>query len=113
MMVQWMPQLQTPTPTAPSAPGPPPAPPEGWLEQLLAFTYTLAHWIGGLIVNLVESIVPLQTPAQLVDPIGYLVLLTILLLVAQIAKKLVWGVVVVGWVLIGIRVLLEILEKNP
>ena len=113
MMVQWMPQLQTPTPSTPPLPSSPPTPPEGWLDQLLAFTYTLAHWIGGMIVNLVESIVPLQTPAQLVDPIGYLTLLTILLLVAQIAKKLVWGVVVVGWVLIGIRVLLEILEKRP
>ena len=112
MMVQWIPQLQAPTPAAPPAPGPPPTPPEGWLEQLLAFTYTLAHWIGGLIVHVVESIVPLQTPAQLVDPIGYLALLTILLLVAQIAKKLVWYVVVVGWVLIGVRVLLEILPKS-
>jgi hypothetical protein len=69
--------------------------------------------MGALIVHLVESIVPLQTPAQLVDPIGYLALLTILLLVAQIAKKLVWYVVVAGWILIGIRVLLEILEKRP
>ena len=116
-MLQWMPQLQTPTPAAPplpsNLPSSPPAPPEGWLEQLLAFTYTLAHWIGALIVHLVESIVPLQTPAQLVDPIGYLALLTVLLLVAQIAKKLVWYVVVVGWLLIGIRVLLEILEKSP
>ena len=116
-MFQWMPLLQTPPPVTPSLPAnmpsPPPAPPAGWLDQFLAFTYTLAHWIGLVIVSLVENIVPLQTPAQLVDPIGYLTLLTVLLLVSQIAKKLVWGVVVVGWVLIGIRVLLEILEKRP
>ncbi len=115
-MGQWMPLLQTPPPGTPSVPGnlpsPPPAPPEGWLDQFLAFIYTLAHWVGGLIVAMVENIVPLQTPGQLVDPIGYLTLLTVLLLVSQIAKKLVWGVVVVGWVLIGIRILLEILEKQ-
>lgn len=116
-MGQWMPQLQTPPPAAPSVPGhlpsSPPAPPEGWLDQFLAFIYTLAHWVGGFIVELVENIVPLQTPGQLVDPIGYLTLLTILLLVSEIAKKVVWGVVVVGWVLIGIRIVLEILEKQP
>ncbi len=116
MLDQLMPLLQTlPTsvPAVPSnLPSPPPAPPEGWVDQLLAFIYTLAHWLGGLIVSLVESIVLLQTPSQLVDPIGYLTLLTVLLLVSQIAKKVVWGIVVVGWVLIGIRILLEILEKQ-
>lgn len=116
-MGQWMPQLQTPPPNVPTVPGnlpsPPPAPPEGWLDQFLAFIYTLAQWVGGVIVELVENIVPLETPQQLVDPIGYLTLLTILLLVSQIAKKVVWGVVVVGWVFIGIRIILEILEKQP
>ena len=115
-MGQWMPLLQTPPPTVPTVPSqlpsPPPAPPAGWLDQLLAFIYTLAHWIGEIIVSQVQNIVPLDTPAQLVDPIGYLTLLTILLLVAQIAKKVVWGIVVVGWILIAIRILLEILEKQ-
>ncbi len=128
MFGQSMPQLQTPlrfsdlmaqasptaqtSPTVPVVPGPPPVPPEGWLDQLLTFIYTLAHWVGGMIVGLVEEIVPLQTPSQLIDPIGYLTLLTVLLLVAQIAKKLVWGIVVVGWILIGIRIVLEILQKQ-
>lgn len=124
MFGQWMPHLPIPTsfgpvvqtqptvPAAPPAPGPPPVPPEGWIEQLLTFFYTLAHWVGGLIVKLVEEIVPLQTPSQLIDPIGFLTLLTVLLLVAQIAKKLVWGIVVVGWILIGIRIALEILQKQ-
>lgn len=117
MMSLWMLRLQTPPPAGPPVPNhlpsPPPPPPAGWLDQFLAFIYTLAHWIGQGIVALVEHIVPLQTPAQLVDPIGYLALLTLLLLVSEVAKKLVWGVVVVGWVLIGIRIALEILEKYP
>lgn len=120
MFGQWIPQgqiglmaqAQPTVPTVPAIPGAPPVPPEGWVDQLLAFIYTFAHWLGGLIVKLVEEIVPLQTPGQLVDPIGYLALLTILLLVAQIAKKLVWGIVVVGWILIGIRIVLEILQKQ-
>jgi hypothetical protein len=67
------------------------------LEQLLAFIYTIAHWAGGLIVGLVENIISLPTPANLVDPIGYLALLTVFLIVAEVAKKVVWGIVVVGW----------------
>jgi hypothetical protein len=116
IMGLWLSQLQTP-PAWPPAPGhmpsQPPAPPEGWLDQFLAFMYTLAHWVGDLIVGQVNNIVPLQTPGQLVDPIGYLTLLTVLLLISQIAKKLVWGVVVVGWVLIAIRIVLEILKTQP
>jgi hypothetical protein len=117
MMGQWTLRLQTPPPAGPSVPGHPPTPPllppEGSLDQLLAFIYTLAHWVGGMMVHLVETIVPLHTPEQLIDPIGYLTLLTVLLLVSEIAKKLVWGIVVVGWILIGIRIVLEILEKQP
>lgn len=94
-----------PSPSAP--PGPPPAPPEGWLDQLLAFIYTSAHWIGGLMVNLLQDFFPLHDPEKLVDPIGYLVLLTAFLIVAEIAKKIVWLVVVVGWLLIIVRIVLE------
>lgn len=107
-------QAQTPAvPDAPTLPSLPSAPPGGWLDQLLAFIYTTAHWVGGLIVGLVENVVPLQTPEKLIDPIGYLALLTVLLIVAEVAKKVVWGVVVVGWVLIGVRVVLEVLQKQP
>ena len=113
-------QLQTQSPTAPVSPAPPatppglpPAPPAGWLDQFLAFIYTLAHWVGILIVRLVESIVPLPTSEQLIDPVGYLALLTVLLIAASIAKKVVWGIVVVGWVLIVIRIVIEILQHQP
>jgi hypothetical protein len=106
--------LQAPsTPTPPPSPAHLPAAPEGWLDQFLAFIYTMAHWVGGLIVGLVENIIPLQTPANLIDPIGYLALLTVFLIVAEVAKKVVWGIVVVGWILIGVRVTLEVLQKQP
>ena len=109
-------QAQTQPPSTPAPPVSPanlPTAPEGWLEQFLAFIYTIAHWVGGLIVGLVENIIPLQTPANLVDPIGYLALLTVFLVVAEVAKKVVWGIVVVGWLLIGVRVALEVLQKQP
>ena len=107
-------QPQAPSPPAlPVSPANLSPPTEGWLDQFLAFIYTIAHWAGGLIVGLVEDIIPLQTPANLVDPIGYLALLTVLLIVAEVAKKVVWGVVVIGWILIGVRVALEVFQKQP
>jgi hypothetical protein len=97
-------------PSSPSSaipPGSPPAPPEGFVDQILAFIYTSAHWLGGIIVNLLEYIVPLQSPEKLVDPIGYLALLTLFLIVAEVAKKITWLIVIVGWVLIIIRIITE------
>jgi hypothetical protein len=110
LRVQVQPQAPS-TPALPASPANLPPPPEGWLEQLLAFIYTIAHWVGGLIVGLVENIISLPTPANLVDPIGYLALLTVLLIVSEVAKKVVWGIVVVGWLLIGVRVALEVFQK--
>lgn len=88
-------------------PGSPPVPPEGFVDQILAFIYTTAHWLGWIIVNLLQNIVPLQNPEQLVDPVGYLALLTLFLIVAEVAKKITWLVVIVGWVLIVIRIVIE------
>ncbi len=96
-----------PSPFSAISPGSPPAPPEGFVDQVLAFIYTSAHWLGGIIVNLLEYLAPLQSPEKLVDPIGYLALLTIFLIVAEVAKKITWLVVIVGWVLIVVRILME------
>lgn len=82
--------------------------PEGYTDQLLSFTYTLANWLGGLVVRLLETFLPLETPRDLVDPIGFLALLTIFLVVVQIAKKLTWLIVVVGWIFVGVRIYMEV-----
>lgn len=109
--VQYSSQAPVDPPPA-STPPDPPVPPEGWLDQLLAFIYTSAHWIGGLMVKFLQDFFPLQEPEKLVDPIGYLVLLTLFLIVAEIAKKIVWLVVVVGWLLIIVRIVLEAIQTH-
>jgi hypothetical protein len=99
-------------PVLPASPPPVPEAPEGFLDQLLAFIYTLAHWAGELIVTLLDNILPLQTPGSLVNPIGFLAILTVFLLVAEVAKKITWLIVVVGWVLIVIRIALEAMQAS-
>lgn len=81
-------------------------------DQLLTFLYAAAHWFGQLVVGLLQLIlgdaIPETTFDGLVDPIGFLILLTIFLALAEVAKKIAWLVVVVGWALILIRVLVEV-----
>jgi len=77
----------------------------------LSFIYSLAHLIGQGIVRLIDTILPsMSVPTDLVDPIGLLAILTIFLAIASIAKRLVWIVVIAGWVLILIRLALVIVQ---
>lgn len=82
------------------------------IDQLLSFIYSLGHLIGEGIVRLITTILPsVSVPAELIDPIGLLAILTIFLAVAAIAKKLVWIVVIVGWALILIRLIIVIVQS--
>ena len=77
------------------------------LSAVLTFLYTLAHYVGyGVLYLLGRVLPPAKLPTELVDPIGYLVLLTIFLAIVQVAKKLAWIIVIVAWALIAVRILL-------
>ena len=80
-------------------------------DQVLTFLYTLAHWAGQLIAKLIEYIIGSQMPVDLIDPLGFLVLLTLFLIVVEVAKKIAWLVVIVGWVLILVRIVMKVLGK--
>ncbi|MDR7482140.1 MAG: hypothetical protein QN183_14305 [Armatimonadota bacterium] len=75
--------------------------------QVLQFIYVLAHALGQAIVRGIQTIVP-QTPvpSDLVDPIGFLAVLTLFVLLAGVARRIAWIVLVVGWFLIALRIAL-------
>ncbi|MCZ7362027.1 MAG: hypothetical protein O8C58_01600 [Candidatus Methanoperedens sp.] len=79
---------------------------ETLLENVLSFIYTIGHWIGAKIVELIQYISGIIIPPTIVDAIGMLVILTIFLGIAEIAKKAIWIVVAIGWVFIIIRLLM-------
>lgn len=79
---------------------------ETFLESVLSFIYTIGHWIGAKIVELIEFISGIIIPPPIVDAIGMLVILTIFLAIAEVAKKAIWVVVVIGWIFIFIRILM-------
>ncbi|MGB8216884.1 MAG: hypothetical protein WCE94_06235 [Candidatus Methanoperedens sp.] len=77
---------------------------EDILTSVLAFIYTIGHWIGEKIVGLIQSVAGIIIPQSIVDAIGMLVILTIFLAIAEVAKKAIWIIVAVGWVLIIVRI---------
>ncbi|HEX7575024.1 MAG TPA: hypothetical protein VF360_01500 [Candidatus Methanoperedens sp.] len=76
------------------------------LENVLTFIYTLGHWLGEKIVELIQYISGIKLGQEIVDAIGMLVILTIFLAIAEVAKKAIWIVVAIGWVLIIVRILM-------
>jgi len=81
-------------------------------DQVLGFLYTLSDLLGQFVLYLVNLMVPADIPDRLVQPIGFLCLITIFLLMAEIAKKIAWIVLVVGWVLIAAQIGLIWLEAS-
>lgn len=81
------------------------------LDQFLTFIYSLAHWFGSIISQAIGSILNYALPPELIDPLGFLVILTLFLAIAEIAKKLAWLVIVVGWILIILRIVIEVLDR--
>ena len=89
----------------------PPTSFEDVLTKVLQFLHTIAAWIGELIAALIHSIVPSVTiPNDLVEAIGLMAMLTVFLIIVQIAKKITWIIVVVGWVLIMTRIVLLMIK---
>ena len=75
------------------------------LSGLLTYLYSIAHYAGLVVVYLLAKVLPsAHVPADLVDPIGYLALLTAFLILVQVAKKVAWILVIVAWVLIIVRI---------
>jgi hypothetical protein len=77
------------------------------LSALLTFLYSIAHYVGMLVVYLLGQILPTaKVPTDLVDPFGYLALLTAFLILVQVAKKIAWIIVLAGWALLLVRIVL-------
>ena len=80
------------------------------LSALLTFLYSIAHYVGVFVVYLLGRVLPAtKVPTDLVDPLGYLALLTAFLILVQVAKKIAWIIVLTGWILILVRIVLSVL----
>jgi len=83
-------------------------------DKILSFIQSAAELLGQGLVNLINRILPSghEVSQDLATPLGYLGLLTVVLFlfgVLEAARKVIWIVVGVGWVLMVVRIILEAL----
>ncbi len=84
-------------------------------DQLLTFIQSAAELLGEGIVRLLNLILPRDRAVgpDLVQPLGYLGLITVVLLlfgILEAARKVIWIVVIVGWALLLVRIVLDALR---
>jgi|GEM_PF-679142 len=88
---------------------------DGILDRILTFFHTAAGVIGKGLVSLVNLIAGVDV-SELEEPLGYLGILTASLVLfgaIKAAQKVVWFIILLGWGLIIIRIVLEVLGQNP
>jgi hypothetical protein len=79
------------------------------LHNILTFIYFLAHQIGLGIIKGVHAVFPgIDFPSSIVDPLGFLVILTLFMFLVSVklGKQIAWIVVCAGWILLLIRMLM-------
>jgi len=77
------------------------------LTQLMGFVYSAAHYLGVGIVAVVQRILPSAKNLEtLADPIGFLGILSIFVVLVSVARKVAVIVLVAGWALILVRIVL-------
>ncbi len=76
------------------------------LTLIFGFIYTIGYFIGEKVVWIIESVSGITIPNEITNTIGLLTMLTIFLTLADIAKKMAWMIVVIGWVLILLRIVM-------
>lgn len=76
------------------------------LTLVMTFIYTIGHWIAEKVVWIIIAITGVEIPLAIVDTIGLLIILTIFISLAEIAKKIVWSIIILGWVLLILRIIL-------
>ena len=59
------------------------------LHKVLTFIYFLAHQVGLGIIKVIQPLFPRGTfPDNMVDPLGFLIILTLFMFLVGVAKKL-------------------------
>jgi hypothetical protein len=81
------------------------------LHNILTFLYFLPHQIGLWMVKILQQLFPrILFADSLVDPLGFLIVLTLFVALARAAQKIAWIIVCVGWILLLVRILMIIFK---
>jgi hypothetical protein len=83
------------------------------IEQILTYIDSAATYLGQGVLYVLNLITNDRVTGELEKPIGYLALITVILLlfgILDFARKIIWIGIIVGWVLLVVRVVLDALN---
>jgi len=83
------------------------------VNQALTYIDSVANYLGQGVLYLLNLITNDRVSVDLQKPIGYLALITLILLVfglLDFARKIIWIGIIVGWVLLIVRIILDALN---
>jgi len=83
------------------------------VNQALTFIDSAASYLGQGVLYLLNLITGDRVSSNLEKPIGYLAFITLILLlfgVLDFARKAIWVGIIVGWVLLIVRIILDALN---
>ena len=96
-----------------AAPGKLPTPTESAGQQALTYIDSVATYLGQGVIYLLNLVTNNRVSTDLQQTIGYLALITLVLLLFGLldaARKVIWVGILVGWVLLIIRIVLDALN---
>lgn len=76
------------------------------LTLVFTFIYTIGYFIGEKVVWIIQTFSGRNIPGEIANTIGLLIMLTFFLALADVAKKIAWIIVAIGWVLIFLRIVM-------
>ena len=83
------------------------------IDQILTFIDSASTYLGQGVVYVLNLITGDRVSSELEKPIGYLAFITIILLLfglLDFAKRIIWIGIIVGWVLLVVRIILDALN---
>jgi len=83
------------------------------LDQSLTYIDSAATYLGQGVLYLLNLITDDRVSANLEKPIGYLAFITLILILfglLDFARKVIWIGIIVGWVLLVVRIILDALN---
>ncbi|MEE8593365.1 MAG: hypothetical protein V3T03_04480 [Candidatus Bipolaricaulota bacterium] len=83
------------------------------LDQGLTYIDSVATYLGQGVLYIINLITDDRVSSELEKPIGYLALITVLLILfglLDFARRIIWIGIIVGWVLLVVRIILDALN---
>ncbi len=83
------------------------------VDQALTFVESVSNYLGQGLLYVLNLITGDRVSQDLEKPLGYLALITLILIffgLIEFARKVIWIGIIVGWVLLVVRIILDALK---